>query len=321
MADKVFVGVDVSKDGLDLACAKLGTGKIEGHWRIANTPEATAAWLADFGAGRIDTVAFEPTGGFERTLRAGLKAAGVPYVRVHPNEVVAFRGLRGIRAKTDRIDAGLLALFAANELAHRGIARMVDTDEALRELITRRRQLCDILHAERCRRAMVAQPSVRASYDAIIGTLEQSLQTVEQALAEHIANDPALAQTARNLRSVTGVGPITVYTLLGELPELGRLNGKQIAALVGLAPNSRQSGKQTWRAKTGHGRAGVRRVLFNAARSAIRHNPIMRAFYQRLVTENQRKGKVALVAVMRKIIVTLNAIARDQKPWNHARQA
>ena len=311
MDDKIFVGVDVSKDWLDIAVHDGGVV------RIANTGEAVAAWVGSLGR-RPALVAFEPTGGYERILRAELRNAGLVFARVHPNEVAAFRLRRGGKAKTDRLDARLLAAFAALELAGRGLAPLTDDDETLREMIARRRQLVDALQAERCRAAIAAAPIVQETLKKMIATLQEALDDVETAIAAHIKAHDALATTAAMLQSLKGVGPVTVHTLLGELPELGRLTGKQIAALVGLAPRTRQSGKSAFRATTGHGRPGVRRVLFNAARAAIRWNPAMKAFYAGLVETNKRPGKVALVAVMRKMLVTLNAIARDKQPWKLA---
>ena len=261
----------------------------------------------------------EKRGGYERPLRRGLSAAGLPFARVHPNEIVAYRRARGMKAKTDRIDAQLLADFAATELAGRGLGPLVEGDDELRELTTRRRQLVELLQAEQSRARLVETKAVREGLETIIAALTAALRAMEIAIADHIAQRPELAATARHLQSLTGVGPITVSTLMGELPELGRFSGKEIAALVGLAPQTHESGKSRARARTGHGRPGVRRVLFNAARSALRHNPVMKAFYQTLVHENRRPGKVALTAVMRKMLVTLNAIAREQQPWRHAK--
>ena len=313
VSDKLFIGVDVSAEWIDVAVR--GGGPVE---RIANEAVAIAAWLARLKPDEVGLVAFEPTGGYERVLRRELVLARLPFARVHPNELVAFRRRRGVKAKTDPIDARLLADFAALELADRGLAPLVEGDETLREMSARRRQLASALHAERCRADRAQGQTVRDGLTAVIAVLKETLDSLEQAIEAHIAEQPALAATARHLRSLTGVGPITVQTLMGELPELGRLSGKEIAALVGLAPRTNISGKLTRRATIGHGRPGVRRVLFNAARSAIRWNPVMKAFYQTLVHTNARPGKVALTAVMRKMLITLNAIARDQQPWNHA---
>lgn len=310
--DKLFIGVDVSKDTLDVAIAGASAQ------RLSNTQDVIEAWLKQLGTGNIALLAFEPTGGYERTLRAVLCAAQISFVRVHPNELVAFRKAKGIKAKTDRIDARLIAGFAREELSKRGLAPLVQTDEALRELVARRRQLRLALHAEHCRQAIALTPAVKASLDTVIDTLADALTAVEREIANHIASSKALSDAAANLRSLKGVGPVTAATLLGELPELGRLTGKEIAALAGLAPRTKQSGSKHYRATTAYGRPGVRAVLFNAARCAIRHNPHLKAFYDRLVLDNRRPGKVALTAVMRKILVTLNAIAREHKPWRFA---
>lgn len=314
MSDKCFIGVDVSAEWIDIAVHGHGTAV-----RIANQAEAIGAWLGRLKPAEVALVAFEPTGGYERTLRRELVLAGLAFARVHPNELAAFRRRRGVKAKTDPIDARLLADFAALELSGRGLAPLVEGDEALCEMSARRRQLVGLLHAERCRAARAEAKVVRQGLEAVIAALTAALSGLEQAIEAHIAAKPALAATAGHLRSLSGVGPITVHTLMGELPELGRLSGKEIAALVGLAPHTNKSGKMARRASIGHGRPGVRRVLFNAARSAIRWNPVMKAFYENLVQTNKRPGKVALTAVMRKMLVTLNAIARDQQPWTHAK--
>jgi transposase len=248
-------------------------------------------------------------------LRQSVRERGIMFVRVHPNEIIAFRRSRGIKAKTDRIDAGLIAAFADAELSRRGARSAALGDDVLHELAARRRQLVDALQAERCRLALAQAPSVRHSLALVIGVLENSLTGLEAELAEHIAADPQMAHLAELLRTVKGIGPITAATMIADLPELGHLSGKEIAALVGLCPFTRQSGKTKQRERTGHGRPAVRRALFNAARAAIRHPSPFKTFYDRLVHHNQRPGKVALTAVMRKLLVTANAIARDAQPW------
>ncbi|HRW61321.1 MAG TPA: IS110 family transposase [Defluviicoccus sp.] len=314
MVDKCFIGVDVSKGWVDIAVH--GVTAVQ---RIDNTAEAIGGWARAVDAESVGLIAFEPTGGYERTLRRCLVEAGLPFARVHPNEIAAFRGRRGGKAKTDRLDAILLAAFAAVELSGRGLTA-VDGDAVLAEMVARRRQLVAMLQAERCRAATAHGAWVKDSLATLTATLAAALAALDAAIASHVAATPALADAAACLRTLKGTGPVTAATLLGELPELGRLSGKEIAALVGLAPCTRESGKQRGRARTGHGRAGVRQVLFNAARSAIRWNPVMRNFYERLVGERRRPGKVALVAVMRKMLVTLNAMARERKPWKHACQ-
>jgi transposase len=313
MTDKCFLGFDVARDWLDVFEHPAGTAT-----RIDNNPAAIAAFVARFQQNPDVLAAFEPTGGYEKPLRRALLEAQVRFARVHPNEVIAFRRLRGVRAKTDRIDARLIAEFAATELSRRGLAPMIEGDERLRELVARRRQLSGSLQAERNRLALIDDSFVVKSYTAVIDVLETTLAGIEKAIADHIASKKDLTTMSANLRSVKDVGPVTVMTLLAELPELGRLTGKEIAALVGLAPINRDSGHSSRRARIGHGRPGVRAVLFNVARCAIRTNDVMKQTYDRLVTVNKRPGKVAFAAIMRKLLVTLNAIARDGQKWRHA---
>lgn len=310
MGDKPIVGVDVSKEWLDLCLA--GQAEVE---RIANEAEGIAAWLNRVRPG---LVAFEPTGGYERELRRTLRAQGILFTRVHPNQVIAFRHSRGIKAKTDKIDARLIATFATEELARRAPRMARQTDDLLPELAARRRQLVDALQAERCRAQLATAPVIRASLERVIAVLRDSLDTLEAEIDRVIAAEPGTAALTALLQTIHGIGRVTAATLIADLPELGGLSNKEIAALVGLAPKSRQSGKSRYREPTGHGRQGVRQALFNAARAAIRHPSPFQAFYQRLISQNQRPGKVALTAVMRKLLVTANAVARDRQPWKAA---
>ena len=313
MSDKVIVGVDVSKGWLDLCVS--GSAASE---RIDNTHDAIGAWLDRVGPG---LVAFEPTGGYERRLIAAAAERGLPFVRVHPNDIVAFRKSRGIKAKTDRIDARLILAFVVDVLSRRGWHTRILGDAALGALAARRRQLADALHAERCRLALAAVGAVRTSLEAVIAVLHDSLGAVEGELAAAIAANPDSAELSALRQTIFGIGPVVAGALIADLPELGLLSGKEIAALVGLAPHTKESGKTRYRQTTGHGRAGVRRALCNAARAAIRHPSAFKQFYDRLVTHNRRPGKVALVAVMRKLLVTANAVARDRQPWSGAPQA
>jgi transposase len=312
MADKLIVGIDVSKDWLDLC-----TSNAAGVERIANTREALAAWLERVAPGLI---ACEPTGGYERTVIAAARERGIAFLRVHPNDVIAFRKSRGIKAKTDAIDAGLILAFVCDRLARRKLRASLIGDDRLRPLAARRRQLVDALQAERCRLDAAALPAVRTSLQAVIAVLRHSLELLEAELADAIAAHPQTAELAKLLQTICGIGPVVAIALIADLPELGLLSAKQIAALVGLAPYTRRSGKTRYRETTGHGRPGVRRALFNAARAALRHASPFKDFYHRLVTDNRRPGKVALAAVMRKILITANAVAPDREPW-HGRPA
>jgi transposase len=310
MTDKPIVGVDVAKDWLDL-CAD--EARIE---RIANTEAAIAAWLDRMHPA---LVAFEPTGGYERRLVAALRQRAILFVRVHPNRVIAFRESRGVKAKTDPIDARLICAFTGDQLRRGALRPSLLGDERLRELAARRRQLAETLQAERCRLALARGETVCASLEQVITVLCASLDAVEADI------DAAVAVTAEGrelnalLQTIFGIGRVVAATLIADLPELGLLSGKQIAALVGLAPRTRRSGKARYQEPIGHGRPAVRQALFNAARAAIRHPSPFRDFYHRLAHDNRRPGKVALTAVMRKLLVTANAVARDRQPW-HARQ-
>jgi transposase len=240
-------------------------------------------------------------------------------VRVHPNQLVAFRKSQGLRAKTDRIDAQLIYAFVCHRLAQRTLHIAILGNPALAALAARRRQLIDNLHAERCRLATACLDVLRDSHQAVIAALTHSLDAIEGELAATIAGNPQTAKLARLLQTIFGIGPVVAMALIADLPELGLLSAKQIAALVGLAPHTNRSGKAQHREPTGHGRPGVRRALFNAARAAIRRPSPFRDFYDRLVKQNHRPGKIALTAVMRKILVCANAVARDQQPWKLAR--
>jgi transposase len=311
VADKLIIGVDIAKGWLD-ACADGAAVE-----RVANDAAAVEAWLDRVAPG---LVAFEPTGGHERLLIAALRERAIAFLRVHPNAVIAFRQSRGIMAKTDAIDARLIRDFVLDKLSRRGPHSSVIGNDVLQLLAARRRQLVAALQAEHCRLPLAAVPAVRDSLERVIAVLRGSLDALEAELAAAIADDPAAAELARLLQTIHGIGPVTATTLIADLPELGRLTGKQIAALVGLAPHTRRSGKMRYREPTGHGRSGIRQVLFNAARAAIRHPSPFHDFYHRLVSNNRRPGKVALIAVMRKLLITANAVARDRQPWRGARE-
>lgn len=311
MTDKRIVGVDVSKEWLDIALA--GGGIVE---RIENSEAAIAEWLQRVQPG---LAAFEPTGGYERLLQRALREGGVLYVRVHPNEVIAYRKSRGVKAKTDRIDARLIASFAAEELVRRGLKPAIGGDEVLRELAARRRQIGNAMHAERCRLAIASNTAVRKSIARQIASLTRDLKEIEREITAHLKSDAGAAELMALLQSVRGIGPVVAMTLLADLPEIGHLSAKEIAALAGLAPQTHQSGKSQSRERIGHGRPSVRSALFNAARAAIRHPSPFKTFFDRLVVERKKPGKVALVAVMRKILITANAVARDRQPWHLAK--
>lgn len=309
--DKIMIGVDVSKRWIDLA---LPDGTVR---RVDNDEAAISGTFEAVGGERIALVAFEPTGGYERALVHALRGLGLPHTRIHPDKLVAFRRQKGIKAKTDAMDARLVLSFAEQEYRD-GARGLPASDELLVELVTRREQILAAVQAERCRLEHAHTPLVRAQIERTLARLGEDQAEIEAALDDHVAADARLARQARLMQSVKGIGPVSTWTIMARLPQLGLATGKQIASLIGLAPRDRQSGRRTGRATTGHGDATIRKVLFNAARSAIVHNPVLKAFYRRLVDENRRPKPVALVAVMRKLAVILNAIVRDQTEWKRA---
>jgi transposase len=260
-------------------------------------------------------IALEATGGFETVVTAALAAAALPVVVVNPVQVRAFARALGQRAKTDPIDAGVIAHFA--EATRPQIRSLPDAETLLlADLVQRRRQIIEMIGAE-SQRLKRAPDSLRKSIARLIKALQKELTSVDTDIDGAVRTSPAWRETEDLLTSVPGVGKTISRTLIAELPELGRLNRKQIAALAGLAPFTRQSG--AWRGKSciGGGRVSVRSALFMGAMVAKRHNPALKTFFDRLVAVGKPR-MVALIAVARKLLTILNAILRDQKPWQNA---
>jgi len=261
-------------------------------------------------------VALEATGGFETIAAATLAAAGLPAVVVNPAQIRAFAKAIGQRAKTDPIDAAVIARFAeATKPEPRPLP-----DEATRllaDLVARRRQIVEMIGAERQREKRVTVPHLRKSITRLLKALEKELTGLNTDIDDAVRGSPAWRDKENLLASVPGVGPIIARTLIAELPELGQLGRRQIAALAGLAPFTRQSGQWRGRSFIGGGRTAVRTVLFMGAMVAKQHNPTLKAFFDRLVTAGKPK-MVALVAVARKLLTILNAILRDNRPWQIA---
>jgi transposase len=306
-----FVGIDVAKDQLEVHLRPTG------EQFIVATADASLAGLA----ARLQThpptiVVLEATGGDEVPVAAALGSAGLPVAVVNPGQVRAFARAVGQLAKTDRLDAQVLALFAARV---RPPARPLATEQALAlgALVARRRQLVDMLGAERHRRQQVRERRLQRQLTAHITWLEKALRDLERDLNDMVRDSPLWRDTENLLTSVPGIGDVTAHTLIAELPELGHLGRRQIAALVGVAPLNRDSGTLRGRRMIAGGRATIRRVLYMATLVAAHHNPVIGAFYRRLVDAGRPK-KVALVAAMRKLLTILNAIVRDHRPWQPA---
>ncbi len=307
----VCVGIDVCKERLDVHVLPQGQA-----FAVARDGRGLSDLVARLQAVSPDLVAIEATGGFESVAAAALAGAGLPLVVVNPAQVRHFAKALGQRAKTDPIDAAVIARFAA--ATQPDVRPLPDAaTQMLADLVARRRQIVEMIAAEKNRAHRTQVPRIAKSIARLIKALEKELASVDGEIDDGIRGSPAWQAAEDLLASVPGVGPVTARTLLAELPELGRLDAKQIAALAGLAPFVRQSGKWKGRAMVAGGRKTVRTALFLAALTATRHNPVLKAFRDRLVALGKPK-LVAVVAVARKLLTILNAMIRDQKPWQTA---
>jgi len=306
-----FVGIDVAKDRLDIHVRPGGES-----FAVARDGEALAVLVERLQTLAPALIAIEATGGYETVVASALAAAQLPLAVVNPRQIRDFARATGKLAKTDRLDAAAIAHFAE---AIRPPARPIADAQAqaLGELVARRRQVIEMMVAERNRRRMASQRRVIRAIERHLALLQAELSELEGDIDDAIRNSPAWQADADLLQSVPGVGPATLRTLIAELPELGHLTRRKIAALVGVAPINRDSGMLRGRRSIAGGRPAVRTALYMAALVASRKNPIIAAHYQKLRAAG-KTGKQALTACMRKLIVTLNAILRDRKPWQSA---
>lgn len=303
-----FVGIDVSKASLDVAVTPVGT-----VWSATNDDAGITSLVDRLTPVRPTLVVLEATGGWEVAVVSALVAAGLPAVVVNPRQVRDFARATGRLAKTDAIDAQVLAQFAATvQPALRTIPDAAARE--LKELVTRRRQLTTMLVAER-NRLQLAIPRVRKSLSAHIRWLEAQLKRLDIELKETVQASPAWQAQTDLLQSVPGIGPMVATTMIAELPELGTLNRKQVAALVGVAPLNRDSGTLRGKRAVWGGRAPVRAALYMGTLVATRYNPAIRTFYTRL-KDAGKTAKVALTACMRKLLTILNAMIKHQTYWN-----
>lgn len=304
----VTAGIDVSKQHLDLAFDPTRE-----HQRFTNDAEGCAALIQALRNASVTRIIIEATGGYERLIVTELLGAGLPVFVVNPRQVRDFAKAMGQLAKTDRIDAQVLARFG--QVASLQPRQMPDENAAaLQELLARRRQLVVMRTAESNRLAMANSKRVRRSIEQVVKSLERQLEQIDRDLDKLIKDSPAWREREDLLTSVPGVGKTTARTLVAELPELGKCSRQQIAALVGVAPINRDSGQYRGRRMVWGGRSSVRAVLYMATLTAARCNPVLKAHYQRLLAAGKRK-KVALVACMRKLLTMLNAMVRENHHW------
>ena len=305
---ELFIGIDVSKDRLDICVRPSGetsavTRDDEGLERLVERLRALAPAL----------VTLEATGGYETVVASALAAEHLPLAVVNPRQIRDFARSTGKLAKTDRLDAAAIAHFA--EAVRPAARRLADGEaQALGELVARRRQVIEMIVAEKNRRRLAAQPRVLKAIDRHVDLLQAELSELDREIDGAIRKSPAWQADADLLASVPGIGKATLRTLIAELPELGRLDRRKIAALVGVAPINRDSGVWRGRKAIAGGRAPVRTALYMAALVASRANPVIAPYYQKLRASG-KAAKQALTACIRKLLVILNAILRDRKPW------
>jgi len=306
---KVFIGIDVSKATLDV----FFSGK---HYKISNTAKAILAFIKDnIAAKKIDLCVVESTGGYERLAMQLLSKAGIPVYRAHPNKVHAFAKACGHFAKTDKLDSILLERYAAFIVDENVVTEVVsDTVLELQALRSVERNLEDSLHAYQCRREHLIGKALDHTNKQVV-FIKQQLINVGQDIEELIKNDDDLSSKQQLLTSYKGVGKKTANNLLAELTELGKLNRKEIASLAGVVPKTYESGQKIGRGHIQGGRFYARKALYMAALVAMRYNERMRIFYERL-RANGKSAKMALVAIMRKIVIHLNSMIKNNEIYS-----
>ena len=309
----VTVGIDVAKAHVDVCVLGVASG-VQRFANDADGHSALTAALLPLGAG---LVVMEATGGYEAALACALQALGLPVAVLNPRQARDFARSMGRLAKTDAVDARMLAEMAAVLVHREDLARFVrpvadECQQWLAALVTRRRQLLAMLGSER-QRLQITPTKLHPSIEAIIAAIKAQLDDLEAQMMDHVREH--FSGLDGLLQSTSGIGPVASATLIAQLPELGRLNRREIAALVGVAPMSNDSGNRKGRRRVQGGRFEIRRVLYMATLTAARYNPVIRAFYERLKAAG-KLPKVALVACMRKLLTMLNAMVRTGKPWD-----
>ena len=317
-SDNTFVGVDVGGASFEVARHRGGCAQ------YANRPDAIATFVEDLRRGpAVARIVMEPTGGHEKPLVHALRDAGFAVELIHTSRFKAYRELMGVRAKSDTSDARLLAAYAAapDEVRGRTAKHVVlppdSGREQLAELAARRDQIKQMIHAESCRLTTVRNPTIRHEIERHLEALQASARDIQIAMRHLVRERNDLNHARQLLRTIKSIGEISALTLLALLPELGRIDNKAAAALVGVAPFVRQSGTLNAPARIRGGRAALRNVIYMAAVTAIRHNPVLKGFYQRLIAAG-KPVKVAIVAVMRRLVVFANAVLKSGQPWKGA---
>lgn len=302
-----FVGIDVAKEKLDIAV--LGETKAS---QVSNDEKGIANLIKKMKALKPELIVVEATGGYQRTVVLGMYETGLPVALVSPQRVRQYARASGLLAKTDSLDAQNLAEYGKN-IKPRLFVGKSEAGRRLSALVGRRKQLGEMQKAEKNRLRM-ANKEIKASIQTVIVCLDGEVKRLDEEIREFMKEHTDFGEQEKMLRSAKSIGPVTAATLLADLPELGKLDRKQIAALVGVAPMNHDSGKKRGYRKTKGGRPEVRCVLYMSALSAIRYNPMIKVQYQQLVKRGKEK-QVAITACMRKMLTILNAMMRDQQPF------
>jgi len=307
--NNVFIGIDIAKNTIEISVRPSGE-----HWSASTEPDVLIRTVDRLAALEPATIVMEATGGYEARVASLLSTAGLPVAVVNPRQVRDFARAAGILAKTDAIDARVLALFAEKMKPE---CRPVpsEDEQTLKELISRRRQLVDMRTAELNRRQQTISPQVHKSISTLIESINQELDTIEREIKTRIKADSAWRAKDKVIQSAPGIGETTASMLIAEMPELGTINRRKIASLGGLAPMNRDSGTFRGRRMITGGRSSIRAGLYMPMLSAIRCNPQIKTFYNRLIADGKPK-QVAITACMRKMLTMLNAMIRDNQPWH-----
>ena len=306
-SSEMYVGIDVSKGRLDVAV--LGKERV---WQVDNTRDGITRLVEQMQELQPELIVVEATGGYQRAVVEALFWAGLAVAVVNPARVRQFARACGLLAKTDKLDAQVLAVFGARVQPRRYESKS-EAGKHLSALLVRRRQLDEMLKAEQ-NRLRITSASLKSSVKRMIACLKAEKKALDKQIQQVVAEQAAWQEQTEILDSAPGVGPVTTATLLAELPELGKMDRKKIAALVGVAPMNYDSGKKRGYRKTKGGRGEVRSVLYMATLVATRRNPLIRTQYQQLLKRGKLK-KVALIACMRKFLTILNAMLRDKQPF------
>ena len=303
------IGIDVAKQSFDLHSLKTGQNR-----RMKNSTDGIRQCVALCNEIRPELIVTEATGGYELALAGTLQAEGFAVAVVNPRRIRDFARAAGQIAKTDKLDARIIAQFAAT-MEPRPTEQINEKTQKLKALVARRNQLVGLHTAESNRLEHADTNSIQRSIAAVVRVLEAQLKSIDRQIEQHVQESPQLRQRSEIIDSAPGIGPVTAHMLVTELPELGRLNRRQIAALVGVAPIARDSGTFRGKRMTGGGRKQIRSRLFMPTLVAVRHNPVLKAYYTGLISRGKCK-MVALVAVMRKLLCILNSMVKNNQKWN-----